>query len=136
MVGFKLLKNKYYWIVILIASIMGSIISIIRSKIIENKVQSSPLYLVVQYHNYDSHPIVFYYIEDSTSYKKLVTGKTNSINFKFNTIPDSSEVRAIGYSADSTLVKIIFIPERDPIKMRSHSDYNEYWIYHKFLVKP
>jgi len=135
MINWRLFKNRWFLITLVIVSFTGAIISYLLNQKHMEELSIAENAICVEFRDL-KHPSIWGIkkLKYKDQYLKVMldtTINTNNIPLT-STVENNQQVKILGYSNDSMLVNIAIIREKGtPVNPR----YEELWLWNKFIKK-
>lgn len=128
----NLLKEKWFWIIWLMISLIGGVIGFVFKQGIDNKLRESKTATCVEFRNLKAPSIIaIESIDYKEEYIKMLTDTNNGHdNFPWSVIDNKQMVQILDYTSDSVLVKVA-IRRNNPTWLKP--SYEELWVWSKFV---
>lgn len=132
---FGLFRNKWFWIIWLIAALTGALIGFIGSEIRGRKIENAEVVKLEDHYKPDRLYITG--IEDTALKERYLnfekdTVYPKSLNFEIKTIKTDKEIYALEWSKDSSLVLVL---RYNSEPTTSNPRWTETWVWEKHVKR-
>jgi hypothetical protein len=126
----KLFKNKYFWLIIVLISISVGVFSYHRDRKMQKLLDTAPPNFCYEYRDSVkvSSILVITDFDYAEEYVAYFSGEREKQNFRSISVPEGTVVMIIGEKYDGKLLKAIHID-----KSGKRTKYEEFWIWYEFV---